>query len=204
MTQASRTDIYNGLYVSAGRRQGRTCGGDRGFGVSAPQHWDYLVTSTLCMKIAKVQGILFDLASVRRRESIRTNLALDDNDQAAGKNNHIDSSAQSVQWVLKENRPIPGLRSTLQEFGQNTLKLRNKSIPCLGLSSILRNETVRRIRLLQDSDYSNRLFAKELGDCSPQVRCHKAVSAPAQIWRAGHPGPKHVTKRNRRPPATSN
>jgi hypothetical protein len=123
--------------------------------------------TTLRMKITKVQGILFDLASVRRRENVSTNLALDNYDQTVSKNNRIDASAKPVQRVLKENCPVFGLGTTFQEFGKNALKLGDDLVPSPRLARILRHEAIRCVRLLKKSDYGNWFLAKELVNCSP-------------------------------------
>jgi hypothetical protein len=93
--------------------------------------------ATLRVKITKVQGILFDLPSIGRRESLSANLAFDDYYQTASKDNRIDASAKPVQRVLKENCPVLGLGTTPQDLSKSLLKLGNDLVPCPRLASVL-------------------------------------------------------------------
>jgi len=119
------------------------------------------------MKITKVQGILLDLASVHCRENIGANLALHNYDQTASKNNGIYPSAEPVQRILKENCPVFSFGTTSQELGEDALKLWDHLVPCLRLTSILRHEPIRCVRLLKNPNYRIWLFANELVSCSP-------------------------------------
>jgi len=119
------------------------------------------------MKITKIEGILFDLASVRRRENIGANLALHNYDQTVSKNNGIYASAEPVQRILKEDCPVFSSGATSQELGEDALKLWDDLIPCLRLASILRHEPIRCVRLLKNSDYRIWFFVNELVNCSP-------------------------------------
>jgi hypothetical protein len=100
------------------------------------------------MKVTKVQCILFDLASVRRGENLCASLALNNYDQIVSKNNCIDPSAKPVQRIFKENCPIFGLGTALQEFCESAVKLGDDPVPCSRLASILRHKSIRCVCLL--------------------------------------------------------
>jgi hypothetical protein len=59
-----------------------------------------------CMKVAKVESVLFDLAKVLRQEMRFSDFGLDNDNYRTGKNNQVDTFPQPVQGQLEQDSPI--------------------------------------------------------------------------------------------------
>jgi hypothetical protein len=132
------------------------------------------------VKITKVESILLHLPAVFRRENVCTDLALNHNDQTMGKNNYVDASAEPVQRIFEQNRPVVCCGTNLQELNESVLQLWDDSGPGLGLTGILRCEAIGCVPLLERAHDRGCVTTDEFIDCAPCVGWHEKNSTAPQ------------------------